>query len=383
MAAKPRRMTLAGAAVVTASSVLAVAAVVLAAQGVVNFVGSEPQHAPPPTLTAFVTVGEVVDQIQVNATVEAKYTWPLEASGIVTRDGLQGGQTAAEGDIVAVVDERPIFVLQGSVPMYRPLGVDSSGDDVRQLQEALQRLGYEVANDGRFGFATARAVFAFYTDRGYTPVGSGGEILKDWQDWLAGIPQAEVTFAPALPVVATTSCGRARADAGGPMCTLTAGQGALVVEAPKSEEGRIMPGLLVHVTLNDGTTADGQIAGVHPESSTDAGADDEEDESATEPARFRVGLAEGQILPAEASGTGAITIEVTPADTLRIEAAAIREDVDGAFWLLDTEDRRIDIEVGLCNRGLCAIDGKGIRTGLEVVVPGEQPSQQSKSGDGD
>src|SRR5438874_2555423 len=47
-----------------------------------------------------------------------------------------------EGDVILSASGRPVFVLQGQVPAYRDLVPGSIGDDVHQLEQALERLGF-------------------------------------------------------------------------------------------------------------------------------------------------------------------------------------------------------------------------------------------------
>lgn len=386
MGAKRRRVSIAGAVTAAAAAILAAAAVVLAAQGVVSFAEHDPQKPEAPVLTAAVTVGQVLDQVQVEADVVTQFAWQPHADGVVTRDGLRVGQSAVEGETIAVVNERPLFLFLGSVPMYRPLGKGAIGDDVHQLQAALQRLGYDVENDGEFGFSTARAVFNLYTDKGFLPVGPGGDILEEWQDWLAGVPAAEATFAPAVPVVASTQCGHAMSDISGSLCTLTAGLGTLVVEVPKSEAPRVTPGLAVSISMADGTTVDGHIEapyavqGAQADGGEEGSTSDEDQDKKQENPRFKVVLDEGDAPQVGASGTGAITVKASAEDAMRIEATAVREDSQGVLWLLDTKEQRIDISVGVCSAGLCEISGDQVRANLQVVVPSGIEATQSAEG---
>ncbi|MGW3244368.1 peptidoglycan-binding protein, partial [Streptomyces sp. NPDC001070] len=79
-------------------------------------------------------------------------------------------QTLTEGSVLMQVSGRPVFVLRGSVPMYRALGPGSSGDDVRQLQSALRRLGHDPgAVSGNYRQGTAAAVERWYESKGYEP----------------------------------------------------------------------------------------------------------------------------------------------------------------------------------------------------------------------
>ena len=48
-----------------------------------------------------------------------------------------------DGAVGLSVSGRPVFVLRGDTPMHRDLGPGDSGEDVRQLERALARLGHK------------------------------------------------------------------------------------------------------------------------------------------------------------------------------------------------------------------------------------------------
>ncbi|MGW3101246.1 peptidoglycan-binding protein [Streptomyces sp. NPDC001100] len=78
------------------------------------------------------------------------------------------GTKVKEGDVLMTVNGRPVLALSGTVPMYRALGPGASGDDVKQLQKALHRLGFLSGSiSGNYGQGTAAAVTSWYTSKGY------------------------------------------------------------------------------------------------------------------------------------------------------------------------------------------------------------------------
>lgn len=78
------------------------------------------------------------------------------------------GTKVKEGDVLMTVNGRPVLALSGSVPMYRAMGPGATGDDVKQLQKALQRLGFDPGSaGGTFGQGTATAVTNWYRNKGY------------------------------------------------------------------------------------------------------------------------------------------------------------------------------------------------------------------------
>jgi peptidoglycan hydrolase-like protein with peptidoglycan-binding domain len=90
-----------------------------------------------------------------------------DGAATVTRPATKGA-TLAEGDVALEVGGRPVIVLPGNVPMYRDIGPGDRGDDVRQLEEALERLGFAPgAVDGVYDAATEGAVDAWYRTVGY------------------------------------------------------------------------------------------------------------------------------------------------------------------------------------------------------------------------
>ena len=77
-----------------------------------------------------------------------------------------------EGDVMLSASGRPVFALQGENPAYRDLVPGTSGQDVRQLEQALARLGFDPGPvDGRYDERTGTAVAKWYTSAGWEPFG--------------------------------------------------------------------------------------------------------------------------------------------------------------------------------------------------------------------
>ncbi len=100
------------------------------------------------------------------------------AIGVVTTAPTQGG-SLTEGSVAMVVSGRPVFILSGAQPAYRDLHVGVAGDDVRQLEEALVRLGYDPGPvDGLFDAGTALAAADWYVSSGWSPMPATEEQLQ-------------------------------------------------------------------------------------------------------------------------------------------------------------------------------------------------------------
>lgn len=89
------------------------------------------------------------------------------------------GKDLTEGSVAFTISGRPALVLQGAVPAHRDITPGTVGDDVRQLQQALVRLGYNPGRtDGVYDDRTGLAVAAWYTKGGWRPIGPSEEQLS-------------------------------------------------------------------------------------------------------------------------------------------------------------------------------------------------------------
>ena len=95
-----------------------------------------------------------------------------------------------EGSVLMTASGRPVFIFQGQVPAYRDLTPSATGDDVRQLEQGLKRLGFDPGPvDGIYDQQTSAAVARWYARKGWEPFGPTREQLtairtleRDWAD---------------------------------------------------------------------------------------------------------------------------------------------------------------------------------------------------------
>ncbi len=88
-------------------------------------------------------------------------------AGVITTLPRRGAQLE-EGDVLLTASGRPVFLLQGDIPTYRDLTAGLSGEDVRQLEDALKRLKFDPGPvDGTFDEKTSAAVADMYAAAGY------------------------------------------------------------------------------------------------------------------------------------------------------------------------------------------------------------------------
>lgn len=96
---------------------------------------------------------------------------PEVEAPVVTRV-VEEGVALSEGNFALEVAGRPVFFLQGEIPMYRDLRPGSSGVDVEQLEIALARLGhYEGTPNNEWDTLTGAAIEAWFAVAGYEAEG--------------------------------------------------------------------------------------------------------------------------------------------------------------------------------------------------------------------
>lgn len=106
------------------------------------------------------------------------------------------GALLVNGDTIARIDDAPIILLEGDLPMYRTLRRDVEGRDVLQLETALVALGYDPD-----GTVTVDEEFTSYTE----------SMVERWQEDLGldetgRVSVGDIVFAP-LPAQVTSQEG--------------------------------------------------------------------------------------------------------------------------------------------------------------------------------
>ncbi len=181
---------------------------------------------------------------------------------IVTKIFRRTGQQVGEGSVILDVAGQPFFVLQGTVPAYRDLVPGETGDDVAQLQDDLETLGYGIGSDasGSYGPGTAAAVASFYSAMGYTaPTVSNGPKA----DRGAEVPLGDFMFVPRLPariadLKATVGQSISASD-----LTLSIGRPKLDGQLSPTDRSLVRPGMKVIITRSDtGQTYPGKVKSI-------------------------------------------------------------------------------------------------------------------------
>ncbi|SDE21095.1 peptidoglycan-binding domain-containing protein [Glycomyces harbinensis] len=276
------------------------------------------------------------------------------ASGTVTRLPAVGDDLAV-GDTEIYVDEQPVVLLEGVIPMYRDLGPGDKGRDVEQLERGLADLGYDgFTVDREFTWYTAEAVRRWQRDLKVEKTGTVGA------DAVVFVAEGGRVDRLHVAVGDTVAAGDAVLDLSGPEVFAS-------LEVEVSDLDLVETGTEVLVLPADGTTVAGTVAR-REVVEADAEAEGEEAEPV---ARIEVALAEP--VPEEQIGSP-VSVEVVVErreDVLLVPVSALLALSEGGFGLqLAGQDAIVVVETGLFADGKVEITGEGLTEGTEVGTAG-------------
>ncbi|MQA97363.1 MAG: efflux RND transporter periplasmic adaptor subunit [Streptosporangiales bacterium] len=346
---RPRTVVLS----VAGAAVLGTAGVAAAGLG-----GAEPVTPRPTTSleTAAVERTTLVDSRSLDGTLG--YGDPSTAAsggggGILTWVAAPGA-SIFRGEAVYKVDDAPVPLLYGSLPIYRTLASGSEGEDVEQLERNLRALGYT-------GF-TVDETYDAYT----------AAAVERWQDDLGAEETGRI--APGSAVVASGAIRVAERKAskgertGGPVLTYTGTTRVVTVDLEVQYQQMAKEGATVTVELPDDSTTKGTI--------TDVGKVAEETgerEEQTTTIEVTIAVKKQKSL----GSYDKAPVEVTFAadrrkDVLAVPIAALLAQADGGYAVQVVSGgstRTVPVETGLFTEGKVEVTGAGLAEGMKVGVP--------------
>jgi len=175
------------AGIVLAAVVLAAAAGWVGGSRIISPAEVASRTAAPPAAPILVPAEERVLSTDIVTRGTARFGSPQQlalapsalktGAGVAARLPLPGAELR-DGDVVFTTSGRPVFLLTGEQPAFRDLGPGIKGEDVRQLEEALVRMGFDSGPaDGVYDSQTEGAVAAWYERAGFAPFTATAEQL--------------------------------------------------------------------------------------------------------------------------------------------------------------------------------------------------------------
>ncbi|WP_066364590.1 peptidoglycan-binding protein [Herbidospora mongoliensis] len=329
-----------------------VAVAALAGGGVVAASFDEPvTPAPAPVRTAEITRGDLADAETVAGTLgyENRRELPNAAKGTVTWTPEEGA-VVRRGKTLYSVSGKPVTLMYGTTPMYRPLSNGVSGRDVLQLERNLEALGYDPGTvDHDFTWSTQVAVQDWQEDRNLDETGVVG-------------PEQVVIASGAVRVAGVTA--EAGMPAGRSVITTTGTKRVVHVDLAASDQQLARLGAAVTLETPDGRTGKGRITSI----GTVARPPAQEGGEATVDVEITAagGLGRFDQAPVDV----ALTSE-TREDVLSVPVEALLALREGGYGVQVEKGAAVVVTTGLFAAGRVEIEGPGLAEGMKVQVPAE------------
>lgn len=292
------------------------------------------------------------------------FTVNSSADGIVTRLPYQG-ETVESGDELYRVNEQPVTLLYGQVPMYRDLRVGDTGVDVEQLEANLAELGYDgFTADNEYTSDTAEAVRAWQADNGAAETGN--------------VSQTGVVFLPeGRRVDALHTKVGDRVAPGIPILDITGPDQIVSLETGIADRDLINVDTAVTVALSDGDEVSGTVnaTAVAEAALDDSGAGFEgggaEPESIVQ---VEITLAEQVSDELVGASVDVIVAIDERADVLLVPVNALLALAEGGYGLEVVHDdgttEIVPVDTGLFADGRVQVNGDEIAEGTVVGTAG-------------
>jgi peptidoglycan hydrolase-like protein with peptidoglycan-binding domain len=398
--------------VLVASALVVVAAVaVVGALGLGGDGAEDGSSAPPRSgSTVPVTRATLTERTTVDGQLGygTEIPLPVKSTGTVTWLPAEG-RTVERGGTLLRVDDRPVVLLYGTLPMYRDLGPtagtrqgtrqdagtegdaqgkgdqgrtdDTSGApapsgsptpggagagagetggtlrgmDVLQFESNLAALGYTgFTVDEKFTDLTARAVKRWQTSLGLPQTGTVGVGDVVYSAGKVRIGHAGVRLGSAVTEDVLTYTGTSR---------------KVVVNASAAEDSWAVRGAAVTVGLPDGKSVKGEVASVGKKATApEEGGGDGDSGAPTVPVTITIKdqKAVGRLESAP------VTVEYVGrerADVLTVPVAALVALAEGGHGLETADGRFIAVKTGLFADGRVEVSGSAVREGMKVRIP--------------
>ncbi|MBO0868506.1 MAG: peptidoglycan-binding protein, partial [Micromonosporaceae bacterium] len=177
------------------------------------------------------------------------------------------GASVGRGKPAYKVDDQPVPLLYGGLPLYRVLKVGVSGADVKELESNLHAMGYTgFTVDEDFTTATADAVKAWQSDLGLTQTGT--------------VDINQVAVAPGAVRVTALKAAVGQ-QATGDVFTYTGTTRVVDVALDVSLQSLVKAGVKATVTLPGGTDVQGTVSSVGTVASTSSNDNNNPNSSST------------------------------------------------------------------------------------------------------
>ena len=311
--------------------------------------------------TETVSRGELVESVSLKGTLA--YAAPRELgtslNGTVT--SVAGvGTTVSRGGELFRIDDRPVMLLHGNLPAWRPFESGmTAGRDVQQLEQNLAELGYfDYEPDEHFDWNTATAIGAWEKELGLR--------------WTGRLDLGQVVFAAGDVRVASVKVPLG-SPAGPSILGVSDTTKLVTAQAATSLRDVLDVGAAVELTLPDGVKTTGTV--------TSVGAPvEQENRNGEKSVKLPVTVSlDDEPVAGQYADVG-VTVSmsrVLSEDSLLVPVAALLADTGGGFAVEVASKpahdgavsvKRVAVELGQFADGMVEVTGGELAAGDRVVV---------------
>ncbi|MFJ6567465.1 peptidoglycan-binding protein [Streptomyces sp. NPDC091292] len=355
-----RRTTFLGLAVVTAGAAVTGGFVLLGNGG---DAGASGKGGDLPPATAKIVRTDLVQSKTVDGKLDfaQRRAVPSAVEGTVTVAASEG-TTLTMGQALYELNDKPVTLLYGPVPMFREMKVGDRGSDVLQLERNLRDLGYGATLyvDTRYDKGTEAAV-------------------KLWQKSLnrettGRVGRGDVVFQPGQVKVVSADAALAEQVApGNAVLTIASTKPVVRAQLEQTDGALTAKGTKVEVTLPSGKTVAGRVAGtVRPEDESNAeggtGAQDGITVEVVLDGGVRAASREDAKVPASVTFVSEAREGVL---AVPVEAVVALRGENGGYGLQVVRggtSTMVRVETGMTADGRIEVSGPDLREGLKVGV---------------
>ncbi|MEU5320488.1 peptidoglycan-binding domain-containing protein [Streptomyces sp. NPDC021056] len=319
---------------------------------------------------------------------------PVRATGTVTWLPEQGA-TVRRGGALLRVDDRPVVLLYGRLPMYRDLGLTAT-TDTTDTTGTTGSESTEAAGSGADGeraapteppapteltgmdvlqFETNLAALGhtgFTVDETFTA--KTAQAVERWQKSL-GLPETgTVGIGDVVYSTGRVRIGRPGVRLGGAAgentLTYTGTARKVVVDASAADAAWAVRGTGVRVRLPDGKTVKGEVASVGKQAAAPEGGGEGDPEQGGATVPVTVTLRDQKSVGRWESGP--VTVEYVgreAEDVLAVPVAALVALAEGGHGLETEQGRFVAVRTGLFADGQVEVSGPAVREGMKVRIP--------------
>jgi hypothetical protein len=290
---------------------------------------------------------------------------PFAGSGTVTALPALGA-VVERGHMLVEIDGRPVPLLLGARPLWRPLGPGvTDGADVEQIEANLVALGVDPSGglvvDQRWTTATTRAVKAWQGSLGWDKTGA--------------LSPADAVVLPSPVRIAghPTPVGH---TASGAIVEVTGTRSVVTVEVTATKRALFAVDKPVEVELADGTPVPGRVVTVGGVARGDEPVAGEEPPASGAEAMVEVTIALDDTQTAASIVEGPVIVRVVTSraeDVLAVPVDALLALAEGGFAVEVVEaagrSRLAGVELGDFADGWVEVTSGDLAEGDDVVVP--------------